>query len=54
VQLRIEAYRLMQQLWDTMSEGTPDLAQIDATGVALQETLDSIERAFSRLLQLNG
>lgn len=52
-QLRIEAYRLLQQLWDIMSDGTPDLVAIEATGVSLQETLSRIEEAFGRLLELN-
>jgi len=52
-QLRVEAYRLLQQLWDIMSEGTPDLVSIEQTGVALQETLNRIEQAYTKLLELN-
>jgi len=52
-QLRVEAYRLMQNLWEIMSEATPDLMQIEETGMALQTTLQSLETSFVTMLELN-
>jgi len=51
--LRVDAYRLMQNLWDTLAEPTPDLIQIEVTGMALQSTLSRLDVVYNRLLELN-
>lgn len=52
-QLKIDAYRLLQQLWNVLSEGMPDLQSVESTGVHLQDTLEQIEEAYTKLLALH-
>jgi len=52
-QLRVEAFRLLQQLWQILSEATPDLVLIQETGEALEDTLERINTTFQQLLELN-
>jgi len=46
VQMRVEAHRLVQQLWDILSDTTPDLVSIETTGILLQETLANMDKSF--------
>jgi len=50
---RIEAFRLMQNLWETLAEGTPDLANVESTGILLQQAISRIDCAFNKLLGIN-
>jgi len=51
--LRVDAYRLLQQLWGVLADSTPDLLAVQEVGVQLLDTLNRIESSFDRLLHLN-